>query len=289
MKDYCMRRYASSKFRIVVLIGILLTIALVVRPMYAAGPATPAGATAAPASSSAGAEGDLKPRNPFSLVLDNLDFVFLTIAMLSITGLSLIIHGFIRNRRDLYMPADSVNRIRAMIESGSVEELKAFTGADPTFISKVLHPAIRRYPNFQRMRETLETTVSDQTAESFRKIEYLNIIANLGPLLGLLGTVLGMINAFQTMSLHKGGTDFQSLTGGISQALTHTMLGLVLAIPCLAAFGVLRTLVDRLTTESAVLADELVLSMFSEEETSAGLAGPRTVAPPPAIRQPLAR
>src|SRR5256885_2326320 len=113
-----MRRYASSKFRIVVLLGILLTIALVVRPMYAAGPATPAGATAAASSSSssAGAEPDLKPRNPFSLVLDNLDFVFLTIAMLSITGLSLIIHGFIRNRRDLYMPADSVNQIRAMIE-----------------------------------------------------------------------------------------------------------------------------------------------------------------------------
>ena len=50
------------------------------------------------------------------------------------------------------------------------------------------------------MKEAMETAIGEQTAEQFRKIEYLNIIGNLGPLLGLLGTVLGMIEAFAAMN-----------------------------------------------------------------------------------------
>ena len=59
-----------------------------------------------------------------------------------------------------------------------------------------MNPALKRAPSFTAMKEAMETAIGEQTAEQFRKIEYLNIIGNLGPLLGLLGTVLGMIDAF---------------------------------------------------------------------------------------------
>jgi hypothetical protein len=54
------------------------------------------------------------------------------------------------------------------------------------------------------MKEAMETAIGEQTAEQFRKIEYLNIIGNLGPLLGLLGTVLGMIDAFLALNASRG-------------------------------------------------------------------------------------
>src|SRR5207253_7102619 len=104
-----------------------------------------------------------------------------------------------------------------------------------------------------------------QTANQFRSIEHLNVIGNLGPLLGLLGTVLGMIEAFQAMNAAGGQANPADLAGGISKALAHTMLGLILAVPCLAAFGILRTTVDRLTTKAALVAEELLLMMRPSE------------------------
>src|ERR1700749_2277344 len=101
------------------------------------------------------------------------------------------------------------------------------------------------------MKEAMETAIGEQTAEQFRSIEYLNIIGNLGPLLGLLGTVLGMIEAFYAVQQASGQANVGQLSGGISTALTHTFLGLMLAVPCLAAFGILRTIIDRLTVRGA--------------------------------------
>lgn len=266
-----MRSYASSKFRLTLLAGLLAMSFFAVRPLYAAGP------TSAPTVSGG------ESRNPFALVLDNLDFVFVIIAMLSVTGFALIIHGFMRNRREIYMPAATVNRIRGLIESRNFDELATFTAADESFVAQALAPTVRRYPDFERMREAMETSVSEQTAESFRRIEYLNIIGNLGPLLGLLGTVLGMIEAFQAMNAAGGQANPAQLAGGISKALAHTMLGLLLAVPCLAAFGVLRTMVDRLTNQAAMTAEELLLMLRPEPPSASRHTPPGVVRHVPAV------
>jgi biopolymer transport protein ExbB len=114
-------------------------------------------------------------------------------------------------------------------------------------------------------------------------IEYLNIIGNLGPLLGLLGTVLGMIEAFNEMSAAGGQARPDQLAGGISKALAHTFMGLMLAVPCLAAFGWLRTVVDRLTVRGALIAEELLLMVKPAEAKPAAAAATRPgVAPQPA-------
>jgi biopolymer transport protein ExbB len=107
-------------------------------------------------------------------------------------------------------------------------------------------------------------------------IEYLNIIGNLGPLLGLLGTVLGMIEAFNEMSAAGGQARPDQLAGGISKALAHTFMGLTLAVPCLAAFGWLRTVVDRLTVRGALIAEELLLMVKPAEakQPAPGAAAP---------------
>ena len=82
------------------------------------------------------------------------------------------------------------------------------------------------------------------------------------------------------------------LAGGISRALAHTMLGLLLAVPCLAAFGVLRTIVDRLTTQGALIAEELLLMIKPAEAKPispgvgpmAGVGGVGGAIPPPPPR-----
>jgi biopolymer transport protein ExbB len=187
------------------------------------------------------------------------------------------------------MPEETTNQIREMISERKFKELIEFTETDESFISKAINPALKRAPSFSSMKEAMETALGEQTAEQFRRIEYLNIIGNLGPLLGLLGTVLGMISAFSAMQESKGDANPAQLAGGISQALTHTFLGLFLAIPCLAAFGILRTIVDRLTVRGALTAEELLLMIKPAEAKPVGTpapGAPRTAATPqPAVRK----
>jgi biopolymer transport protein ExbB len=233
---------------------------------------------------------DEKPQGLVHLILQNMgDGVFWTIAALSVVGLTLIIQAFIKNRASVFMPEETTVQIREMISQRKFKELIEFTETDESFISKALNPALKRAPSFSSMKEAMETAIGEQTAEQFRRIEYLNIIGNLGPLLGLLGTVLGMITAFSAMQAAHGSADPSKLAGGISQALTHTFLGLFLAIPCLAAFGILRTIVDRLTVRGALIAEELLLMIKPAEAkpAAAGAMGaPRTAAvPQPGVRK----
>ena len=267
-----MSNYSTSKFRLLLLI--LMLGAVVVTAGVSFG--QDASSVAAP----------IKPAGLFQLITGHIDVVFITIAILSIAGLTLIIQGFIQNRSEALMPEATTIRIREMIEARQFKELVEFTEADPSFVSRALNPALKRAPVWQNMKEAMETAIGEQTAEQFRKIEYLNIIGNLGPLLGLLGTVLGMIEAFQQVAATHGQADVGQLSFGISTALTHTFLGLFLAIPCLAAFGVLRTLVDRLTVRGALISEELLL-MLKPAETKA--AAPQIVARPvasPAVIPP---
>jgi biopolymer transport protein ExbB len=264
-------------------------------PAAPAAPATPAGGAAAPAAPTAGAPagtgtatpapGERQKQSLIQLIFGHLDFVFFTIAILSIIGLTLIIQGFIKNRASVFMPPESTNTIRELISQRRFRELIEYTETDPSFVSKALNPALKRAPHFPQMKEAMETSIGEQTAERFRSIEYLNIIGNLGPLLGLLGTVLGMIDAFSTMQAKGGATTPADLAGGVSIALTHTFLGLFLAIPCLAAFGILRTIVDRLTVRGALEAEELLLMIKPAEAKPVGAATAvpaATIPPPPA-------
>jgi biopolymer transport protein ExbB len=270
-----MRR--SSRFSRIALFVVLIGASLFAASAYAQ--------TAAPAAGGAAAADSPKPPGLISLILGNTDFVFFTVVLLSIIGMTLIIQGFIKTRQSVYMPDSSTEQIREMINQRKFKELLEYTRDDPSFISKALHPALNRAPAFNAMKEAMETAIGEQMAEKFRGIEYLNIIGNLGPLLGLLGTVLGMIAAFsEMMAAGAAGADPSKLAGGISKALCHTFLGLMLAVPCLASFGILRTMVDRLTVRAALLCEELLLLIKPQQETKP--AGPAPVAGRPGMATP---
>jgi biopolymer transport protein ExbB len=236
----------------------------------------------------AAAAGETSRPGLMQLILGHIDAVFIVIAALSIAGLTLIIQGFIKNRESVFMPPESTNTIREMIGQRKFRELIEFTETDPSFVSQAINPALKRAPSFAAMKEAMETSIGEQTAERFRSIEYLNIIGNLGPLLGLLGTVLGMIYAFQEVASSGGQADVSKLSYGISTALCHTFLGLFLAVPCLAAFGVLRTMVDRLTVRGALVAEELLLMIKPADAKPAGAPMRPGAMPQPAARKPLA-
>ena len=190
------------------------------------------------------------------------------IVLLSVVGVTLIIQAILRARRSVLLPEETNAQIEQLISERKYRELIEFTSEDDAFVSQSLNPALKRAPDLPAMREALEGGVADQTAEEFRRLEYINILANVGPLLGLLGTVIGIMDAFLEMQAAGGSADVSALSGGISTALGTTMLGLVLAIPSLIAYGLLRNQVDRLTTEGALIAEEFLLMMKPDGKAS---------------------
>ena len=197
-----------------------------------------------------------------------------TIVICSVIAVTLIIQASLRARRTVLLPEESIAETERLINEKQYRELIEFTETDDSFVSRTLNPALKRAPSSSEMRESLEASAGDQTAEEFRKLEYINILANVGPLLGLLGTVIGIMDAFLEMRRAGGTADVSALAGGISTALGTTMLGLILAIPALIAYGVLRNRVDRLTTEGSLLAEEFLLMIKPD-----GKGGGVTAAP----------
>lgn len=215
-----------------------------------------------------------------------------SIVVASVVAVTLIIQGFLRVRRIVLLPPESNQQIEQLILGRQYRELVEFTGTDDSFVSKSLHPALKRAPNLADMRDSLEAGVAEQTAEQFRRLEYVNLLANVGPLLGLLGTVVGIMQAFLAMRRAGGAAEVSALAEGISTALGTTMLGLLLAVPCLVCYSILRNKADRLTQEGAEIAEEFLLMMKSEgRESRAAAATVAALAPgaparPAALRQP---
>jgi len=199
-------------------------------------------------------------------VFQIFDYLVLSLlALASIAGIALAIDAMLNIREKKIAPAETTEHLRSLIASREYKELMDFTATDPSFVSKALYAAIRRtHLKYPAMREGLESSVSEQTSDLFRRIEPMNVIGNIGPLLGLLGTVLGMIMAFYKLMESGGNAKPGDLAGGIGTALWHTFFGLFVAIPCLVVYGFYRTRADKIATKAAIVSEELLESLRPE-------------------------
>jgi biopolymer transport protein ExbB len=194
----------------------------------------------------------------------------------SITALTLIVEHFLTVRTASISPTEQVKQVRALIESRNLREAVQGLRKSQTFFAKVMTAAVQHFPHgFDAMHEAALEKSGELSGRMFRKVEYLNILGNLGPLLGLLGTVLGMIEAFGALGAGGGSGGAGGLATGISQALVNTMLGLALAIVGLGFFGLCRNRVDSLTVSATV--DVLdVLEYFRPSKKKAAEGTPAT-------------
>jgi biopolymer transport protein ExbB len=195
-------------------------------------------------------------------------FVLSMLTLASFAGVGLAISAMLHIRESKIAPATTTEHLRSLIAGREFKELMDFTATDQTFVSQSLYAALRRaHLKYPAMREALESSIGEQTANLFRRIEPLNVIGNIGPLLGLLGTVLGMIMAFYKLVELGGNTvNAQQLEQGIGTALWHTFFGLFVAIPCLVVYGFYRVRADKISNKAALVAEELLENLRPEAD-----------------------
>lgn len=180
------------------------------------------------------------------------------ILFLSVVAVALIIDDLLLLRRKVLLPEEEIEELRGLVEAGRGGEIAA--GAPrASFIGAMAVAGMRELERgYDAVVKGMEDAADEVAGRLLRRIEYLNVIANVAPMLGLLGTVIGMVRCFNQISVAAGGADPRLLAAGIFQALMTTVMGLMVAIPAFFAFSLFRNRVDALASESAARAEEML-------------------------------
>lgn len=201
---------------------------------------------------------------------------------LSVASIGLIGHMALTNQRKTIAPDGVVDQVGKLIKGGNFREVLELTNADVSYFSNVVHAGLSEASHgFASIIRSMEQAADEQTTSLLRRIEYLNVLGQVSPMIGLFGTVYGMILAFQAIVLTGGDADPILLAGGISTALTTTFWGLVVAIPALAGYAIIRNRIDQYTTEATSRAEELLNHFRPRPARSAARAGESRPSPKP--------
>jgi biopolymer transport protein ExbB len=183
------------------------------------------------------------------------------IILLSVVALGLVFDYAITIRKSKIAPPRDIAVLRKLIRDHKFEELKKLDQERTSFLSQVVIAGLKEVDfGYQAMIKAMEDASEALSARIARKIEHLNVIGNISPMMGLLGTVLGMLRCFNEISQVTGAIEPKQLAGGIFEALVTTCMGLIVAIPALYFFAIFKNRVDEFTGEASLVAEELVTS-----------------------------
>jgi len=182
-----------------------------------------------------------------------------TIILLSLIAVALIIEYALSIRRSMLMPpgfADEVLKLLVQNQAGvAMQKCKD----DPSVLAQILYVGMTQYEfGWESVEKSAEEATAEQASRLYRKVEYLNVIGNIAPMLGLLGTVVGMVMAFQNIADSSGFGRASELAEGIYLALITTIQGLVVAIPCIAAHSFFGNRIASLISETTFVAEQVL-------------------------------
>jgi biopolymer transport protein ExbB len=199
---------------------------------------------------------------------------------LSITALALAVDDLRIVRKCRIIPEGLSDEVRERVAAGELGQARSVCNAYPSFLAAViLHGLAEVDGGWTDVEKAMEDTTAEQAARLFRRIEYLSVIGNIAPMVGLLGTVTGMLLAFKQVADTEGNAGAAQLADGIYQALVTTVAGLIIAIPSLGAFALFRSRVDQLVAEAAYAALHALSPLKQRGSSSVSSAPP----PPPRV------
>lgn len=226
--------------------------------------------------------------------------IMAVLILCSVAAVALAIEQWLAIRRDKLIPPKLSDEIRASIAAGQLATAQGKCAEQDSFLAFVLSRGLAEADGgWDTVEKAMEEAATEQSARLMRRVEYLSVIASIAPMLGLLGTVVGMVMAFKQVAETQGAARPAELAEGIYTALVTTVAGLMIAIPSLAAFAMLRNRVEELVAEAIYAAEHATLPLkrfvrqrgrasrpASESPPSATSAGAPVPPPPPVGRPP---
>jgi biopolymer transport protein ExbB len=189
-----------------------------------------------------------------------VSFIFLLpIEIASIATIAFVIEHFVTIQRDKLVPPEVVVELETLLDEEQYEEAINLCEATKNYITNIVGAAIARVgEGYDAMVSAAEAATDEQNLKLQHKISWLPLLGNIGPLMGLFGTVTGMVMAFTQIAMSTGTPSPQDLAQGIFTALVTTVWGLIVAMPA-TFFGYLfKVKVQKLSFELSGVAMEIV-------------------------------
>ena len=154
----------------------------------------------------------------------------------SVGGVGLIIYNFLMIRPKPFLRPDLVEQLEPTLENLQFDEARRICDENPAVITNIISAGLDRIDGEHidpgAMKEAMEESSTEELAAPFIMINMLSLVATLSPMVGLLGTVSGMVKAFDAIAAQGMGNP-QGLSSNISEALITTASGLIVAIPAM--------------------------------------------------------
>jgi biopolymer transport protein ExbB len=243
-----MRRLLGRRLPLLLSILCLAVIALPIAAAEAAG-----AGEAAPAAEKIGLFQMIRAGGPIMAIL----------VVLSIVSYGLAVNWTLTIKRDTLLPdglADDVHNCFAEgVSDEAVDSARGILENDNSMLGNVIAAALdKRDFGYDAMKEAAESVGIAEHNRYVGKVGWLSLFASSATLLGLLGTVIGIIGSFITMANNPGGVDANKLAENIGEALVCTAAGLIVAIGALVFFYLLRSRVNQAAIDAGVIANEIL-------------------------------
>lgn len=226
-------------------------------------PAPPADPVAGADAGNAGQSEDDTPKAPSNLLawtFQALGISYTAIFFaLSITLLTLIVMNLLAARQDNICPPDLVEGVEQQLAEGNAQAAAELVRTDDSFLGQVVAAGLSKLDRgHSHAVEAMQEVGEEETMKMEHNLSYMALIGNISPMIGLFGTVQGMIAAFRTIATSGSTPKPSELAMDISTALFTTLAGLAIAIPAIAVYNILRNRVQRMTMQVGVTSEELL-------------------------------
>ncbi len=190
--------------------------------------------------------------------------IMIVIGLVSLVGLAIIVYDIITFKPEKLLPRKLYDGILTKIENYDVKGIREICMAENNPLSRIVLAGLDRSKKSLKdpvVKEAMEHRARIEIGNLWQNLNYLSDIVTIAPLLGLLGTVLGMIQAFNAIPLQSTGVKVPMLVAGISKAMVATGAGLVVAIGVLMAYSFFRGRVQELTNLIETYTTDIIKSM----------------------------
>jgi biopolymer transport protein ExbB len=192
---------------------------------------------------------------------------------LSFTLVALFVMNLLTARRENVVPVSLIEGFETQLSEKRYQEAYDLASQDESFLGQVLSAGLGRLSaGYEKAIQAMQEVGEQENMKLEHRLSYMALIGTISPMVGLLGTVQGMISSFSVIATSPTTPKPADLAQGISTALFTTLVGLMIAIPAIAAHNILRNRVQRLVLEVGILSEGL-MSRFSG-------VGPSQTVPP---------
>lgn len=184
---------------------------------------------------------------------------FIIFLIMSVILVALVVRAILAVQAANFVPADLVQGVETSLAENNPQAAAELVKADESFLGNLLNAGLGQLTKGKEaVLDAMQVAGDAETMKIEHLIGYIALIGNIAPMVGLLGTVQGMVTSFGTIASSSQTPKPSALAGGIEQALYTTLVGLWLAIPAIVIYNILRNFVQKQIMQAGAKSEELI-------------------------------